>query len=94
MRRYGQDFTHHARQRMQQRAIPPGVVELIQDFGQSWDAGNGATSHALTKQSFREIKRSYGRSIAEALAPYRDAYVIAKGALVITAARTNCPRFE
>ena len=87
-------FTKHARKRLQQRSIPPGIVSLIMEFGAEARAGDGATSYFLTKDSCREIKRWFGGGFADAIGRYRRAYVIADGETVITAAFGSRPRFN
>lgn len=85
----------HARQRMQQRNIPSGIVDMIMDFGSSRDGGDGTRKHGLTKESLREIRRSYGRDIANAMNRYRRVYVVAAGGgKIITAAFANQPLFS
>jgi hypothetical protein len=81
-------LTRHARERSAGRAIPPMIAEMIVDFGQSRDAGNGACKYALTRESMRELRRLAGREIVKALDPYRNrnAYVIAAGGTIITVA--------
>jgi hypothetical protein len=85
--------SHHAQQRMQQQNIPAGIVDLIMEFGHSRNAGDGARKHTLTKESFRAIRRSYGREVADAMNRYRRAYIVAAGDKIITAAFANQPLF-
>lgn len=82
------EYTQHALDRTSARAIPPMIAELIIEFGESRDAGDGTRKFALAKDSMREIRRYAGREIAKALASYRNrnAYVVAAGNRIITAA--------
>jgi len=86
-------FTQHAQQRKQQRGFPDGIIDLIIDFGLSCDAGDGARKYALAKDSFRAIRRMYGRQFAEAANRYRRAYVVMAGNRIITTAFANQPIF-
>jgi hypothetical protein len=88
--------TRHARERSTARAIPPMIAEMIIEFGQSRDAGDGARKYALTKESMRELRRVAGRAIANAVAPYRhqNAYVVAAGGRIITVAYASNSRFD
>ncbi|MGH7090567.1 MAG: hypothetical protein ACREFQ_16860 [Stellaceae bacterium] len=86
-------FTRHAWQRMQQRSIPSGVVDLILEYGHEAEAGEGASRFALDKDSLRAIRRSFGTQFADALNRYRSAYVVANGERVITAAFASRPIF-
>lgn len=86
-------FTTHASVRMQQREIPPGIIDIIITYGRARDAGNGASKHGLAKKSLRDIRRIYGPGVADALKPFRRAYVVAAGGKVITAAFAQQPIF-
>lgn len=88
-------FTRHARERSTGRSIPPMIAEIIIDFGQSRDAGDGTRKYALTSESMREIRRCGGREIAKAVEPYRsrNAYVVAAGQRIVTAAFASRPLF-
>ena len=44
-------FTRHAKERSTARSISPMIVELIIEYGESRDAGDGARKYALTKRS-------------------------------------------
>lgn len=84
-------FTRHAHERSTARSIPPMIAELIIDFGQSRDAGDGARKYTLTKESMRELRRVAGRAIADAVGRYRNrnAYVVAASGRIITVAYSS-----
>lgn len=88
--------TRHARERSTARAIPTMVAEMIMEFGQSRDAGDGARKYALTKESMRELRRLAGRAIADAVSPYRNrnAYAVAASGRIITVAYSSTPFFN
>jgi hypothetical protein len=79
-------YTHHAVVRMQQRSIPPAVVELLLDFGTATPVGGGACSYRFTKDSWAEAKAALGAA-AVAFERYRNAYVVesSDGAVVTVA---------
>lgn len=87
-------LSSHARDRSSARALPPGVADLILTYGEARDAGDGARKHALSRQSFRQIKRDFGREFAKALGKYRCAYVVAAADRVITVAWCKQPLFH
>ncbi len=89
-------LTRHARERSTGRAIPPMIAEMIIDFGQACDAGDGARKYMLTKDSMRELRRVGGREIVKALDPYRsrNAYVVAEGGRIVTVAFASRSLFK
>ena len=46
---------------------------------------------ALSKRSLREVKRDYGNLVANAVAVYRNVYVVMSDGVVITVARAKSP---
>jgi hypothetical protein len=89
-------FTRHANDRSGLRAIPEMIAELIIEYGESRDAGDGARKYALTKESMSLLRRRAGSGIAKAINVYRDrnAYVVASGDRIITVAYSNYPLFN
>lgn len=79
-------FTHHARDRMVQRSIPPGIVDWMLEYGESRPCRDGAVSYQLSKDSLKCLRRYLGRGIADAAAAYRQAYVVVADGAVLTAA--------
>jgi hypothetical protein len=90
------EATRHARDRSTARAIPPMIAEIILEFGQSRDAGDGARKYALTKEGMRELRRSGGREITKAVEPYRkrNAYVVATEGRIVTVAYASTKIFK
>lgn len=88
-------FTRHASERSGARSIPPMIAEIILEFGESHDAGDGARKYALSKQSMRQLRRHAGRELVKAIGPYRNrnAYVVANGDRIITIAYSSVPLF-
>jgi hypothetical protein len=86
-------FSRHAKERAAQRTIPPMVAEIIIEYGDSRDAGDGALKYTLTKRSMRELRQRAGREITKALDSYRsqNAYVVANRGRIITLAYANHP---
>ena len=80
-------FTKHASVRLQQRCIPPFVVDLLMDFGTVERAGDGATSHYFDKKSRSRIK-AYTGQLSCALQDYLDYYaIVGSDGVIITVAR-------
>ena len=55
------DLTHHARARLQQRAIPPLVIGLLEQFGSVARCG-GAERLTFDKAARRRLARELGGS--------------------------------
>jgi hypothetical protein len=89
-------FTRHARERTAARSIPPLVADMILEFGESIDAGDGARKYALSRQSIREVRRYAGPRFADEMNRFRarNAYVVATTDRVITAAYSAKPLFR
>ena len=84
-------FTKHACERSLSRSIPPGVVDLILEYGEPVKARDGAHKVCLSRTSLRTLKRVYGRPITSVLAAYRDVYVVLVDGRVVTVARAAKP---
>ena len=81
------NFSKHAAVRLQQRCIPPFVVDLLMDFGAVERVGDGATSHYFDKKSRSRIK-TYTGQLSCALKEYLDFYaIVGSDGVVITIAR-------
>ncbi|WP_295845930.1 hypothetical protein [Tardiphaga sp.] len=89
-------YTRHANERSSARVIPPMIAEIIIEYGEPRDAGDGALKYALTKQSMRQLRQVAGRQLAKAIEPYRNrnAYVVAAGGRIITVAYASYPLFH
>ena len=87
-------FSQHARERSSARVIPMMIVEIIIEYGESRDAGNGALKYGLTKQSMSKLRKIAGRELAKAIEAYRNAYVVAAGAHIVTVAFSSKPIFH
>ena len=82
----GPGLTRHARTRLQQRAIPPFVIELLDRFGNS-ARSDGAETMYFDRAARKELRRFLGgdrglRLIEEWLNAY---IVVADGGPVVTA---------
>ena len=85
------NYTSHARNRMESRSIPEGVVGIILEYGEPVRKVEGADRVALTKKSLKEYKKRYGDKLAKALEQFRRAYVVVDGDTIITVALSRSP---
>lgn len=76
--------SHHAAARLQQRAIPPLLVDLLLEFGASVPSGDGTSKYYFDKSAKRRVK-AYAGPIARVLNEHLDVYaVVTDDAKVIT----------
>ena len=71
-------FTMHASKRVQQRAIPPIVVEWLMRFGaQRWS--RGASVYAFDKEGRRRLRGHIGQRLFASVEHWLDAYAVVGG---------------
>ena len=70
---------------MQQRSIPPFLIELVMDFGDT-KRSHGADLYFFNKRSRRKLKKSLGPKIYARIKDQLDIYVVENGGQIITAA--------
>lgn len=68
--------TRHASIRVQQRRIPPLIVEWLVRYGSRQPAGDGASILYFDKDSRRRLARDVGSPVLDALQTMLDAYLI------------------
>ena len=78
-------YTDHARIRMQQRGIPPLIVEWLLEFGAVSYDHRGARICYFNKESRRRIARAKGEVVIRRLHELLDSYaVVAEDGTVVT----------
>ena len=76
-------YTAHAKVRMQQRAIPQSIVNLLLDYGERAPAGRGGEIFYFGKRGQRRVLRSKGPAFSRRLeGHWRDYVVVADGQVV------------
>lgn len=79
--------SHHAAQRCQQRAIPEVGIELVQRFGVSRPAGDGALSYSFDKAAWRKVQAYLGPWPLKTMDRLKRLYIIvADTGTIVTAA--------
>ncbi|TAJ21563.1 MAG: hypothetical protein EPO47_00420 [Rugosibacter sp.] len=84
--------TKHATARAQQRAIPPLVDRLLEEFGDEEYDGHGCILLYFSHRSVREMERCLGRHPVGLMKRYLDAYKVEScedGATVTKGWRTS-----
>ena len=78
-------MTRHANERSQQRGIPPFVIDLLLDFGESEHDHHGGEIRYFGKQGKRRVVRHLGQILASRLDSIWDAYAVTADGVVVTA---------
>ena len=68
--------TKHAKSRMQQRCIPPLIVEWLADYGACRYDHRGAEIRFFDKAAKKALSRDVGRQILKQLSKYMRAYIV------------------
>jgi hypothetical protein len=86
-------YTRHANDRSTARTIPMMIAEIIVEYGEGRDAGDGALRYALTKQSMSKLRKVAGRELTKTIEAYRNrnAYVIVARGRIVTVAFASKP---
>lgn len=69
---------------MQQRSIPPFMIELVLDYGEL-KRSHGADLYFFNKRLHRKLKRSLGSKIYSRIKDQLGIYVVEDGGQIITA---------
>lgn len=78
-------LTNHAQSRMQQRGIPPLILDWLQIYGSSSHDHGGAEIRYFDSGARRRIAKDVGQKVVDLLGQLLDAYiVISNDGVVIT----------
>ena len=77
-------YTTHAKVRMQQRAIPSSIVNLLLDYGERAPAGHGGEIFYFGKRGRQRVRRSKGPAICRRLEGHWSTYVVVADGQVVT----------
>jgi len=69
-------LTRHSAQRMQQRGIPPLMIEMLQRFGKRSYDHHGGVIRFLDRSSRRLVERHLGSQAYRRLHEFQDAYLV------------------
>lgn len=87
-------LTRHAAIRMQQRTVPPLVVEWLLEYGATERSGGGTQMHYFTKDSRRRLAKRVGDQIINRLSALLDAYVVVGSDGVVITVGHRCRRIQ
>jgi len=77
-------MTRHAQVRCQQRGLPPGVLDLLYEYGEEEHDKHGAVILYFNKKARRRMARDLGWQFLGRLGPFLDAYVVEAEGWIIT----------
>ena len=75
--RVGREYvTHHATVRVQQRAIPPVILQWLADYGTESHDGRGGIKRFFDHRSRKRLAREVGSTVIRRLESYLDTYLV------------------
>lgn len=77
-------LTKHARTRLQQRAIPPLIIEWLCKYGCRLKGMNGTTVCFFDRESRRSLAAEVGQVVVRRLADLMDTYLVMSGDSIVT----------
>jgi len=72
----GTHITKHSADRMQQRGIPPLILDWLMAYGVTEHDHNGAEIHYFDKKAKRQMERDFGSQILRRLDDLLDTYLV------------------
>ena len=73
------DLTTHAAARVQQRALPPLVLDWLHTYGREHHDGRGATVLFFDKPARRRLERGVGREPVRRMKQWLNTYAVVGG---------------
>ena len=77
-------LSNHAAHRMQQRGIPPLIIDWLEGYGSSARAGHGTEKFYFDKKSRRMLARDVGKAVLRNLEKQMNAYMVCRESTVLT----------
>lgn len=68
--------TYHASTRLQQRGIPPLIIQWLEDYGREVHDGHGGVILCFDKDAKRRLQRVVGREPVRRLNDWLDIYAV------------------
>ena len=78
------NITKHANERMQQRSIPPLIIEWLNEYGTRQHDHHGAIIHYFDKRSRRRLAKNVGSDVTRRLSDLLNAYMVKRDNDIIT----------
>jgi hypothetical protein len=84
------DVSNHARARMQQRGVPPVLIELLDVYGATQYDHCGAAVRYFNKAARRRLEAGEGRAVYRAVEAKLNVYaVVARDGCLVTVGRRD-----
>jgi len=80
-------MSQHIAVRMQQRGIPPLVIDWLRQYGDEAFDHRGASLRYFSRNSRRLLKRDVGAIPYRRMSDYLDCYLVEAGGQVVTTGR-------
>ena len=77
-------MTKHAQMRLQQRAIPPLIIDWLCQYGCRLNGMNGTTICFFDRESRRFLTAEVGQLVVRRLSDMMDAYLVLSGDSIVT----------
>lgn len=77
-------MTKHAQTRLQQRAIPPLIIEWLCKYGHRLKGMNGTTVCFFDRDSRRYLASEVGHVVVRRLSDMMDTYLVLSGDSIVT----------
>ena len=78
------NITKHARDRLQQRAISPLIIDWLCKYGCRLEGYNGTTICFFDKESRRSLSSEVGHVVIRRLSDLMDSYLVLSGDSIVT----------
>ena len=78
------NMTRHAQTRLQQRAIPPLIIQWLCRYGCRLQGMNGTTVCFFDRESRRSLASEVGHVVVRRLSDMMDAYLVLSGNSIVT----------
>ena len=82
-------LTQHARIRMQQRSIPPLIVDWLDGYGVTERAPDNAEIVFFDNKAKKDLARDCGKEVIKRLSKYLNTYLVRKRSRVLTVGYRN-----
>ncbi len=77
-------LTQHAKVRMQQRSIPPLIVDWLDGYGSTERAPGNAEIVFFDHKARKDLSRDFGKVVVKQLSRFMNTYMIRKRSCVLT----------
>ena len=78
------NMTKHAQTRLQQRAIPPIIIDWLYRYGSRLKGVNGTTVCFFDRESRRTLGSEVGHAVVRRLSDMMDTYLVLAGDSIIS----------